>query len=247
MGKQNTDFRVASVLVAHTQTTKQPIYFSYMHFRIKRMFNGTWYNRSLRMLYITRTLLQYLRFCYSFCLTVHPRIINISNVCSTPYRPTVIIRIREICTWSKTMAILTISSCRSATCFNRCLHKRLSYHQPKPSSETMLASLLNVVANARDPQRGCIFKHFYLVFRPSIKKRSKFYRIPMQLNEFRKPALFPSRKCYINLRKIDKNTHPPKGTRSGKQLFFPYPSVFAESYVRCVQTAAQLVPESDVF
>ena len=23
------------------------------------------------------------------------------------------------------------------------------------------------------------------------------------------------------------------GTRSGKQLFFPYPSVFAESYVRC--------------
>ena len=35
------------------------------------------------------------------------------------------------------------------------------------------------------------------------------------------------------MRKIDKNTHPPKGTRSGKQLFFPYPSVFAKSYVRC--------------
>ena len=35
------------------------------------------------------------------------------------------------------------------------------------------------------------------------------------------------------LEKIDKNTHPPKGTRSGKQMFFPYPSVFAESYVRC--------------
>ena len=56
----------------------------------------------------------------------------------------------------------------------------------------------------------------------------------MQLNESRRPALFPSRKCYINVRKIDKNTHTPKGTRSGKQLFFPYPSVFAESYVRCV-------------
>ena len=38
----------------------------------------------------------------------------------------------------------------------------------------------------------------------------------------------------IEMEKIDKNTHPPKGTRSGKQLFFPYPSVFAESYVRCV-------------
>ena len=34
------------------------------------------------------------------------------------------------------------------------------------------------------------------------------------------------------MKKIDKNTHPPKGTRSGKQLFFPYPSVFAKSYVR---------------
>ena len=56
----------------------------------------------------------------------------------------------------------------------------------------------------------------------------------MQLNEYRGPALFPSRKCYINVRKIDKNTHPPKGTRSGKQLIFPYPSVFVESYVRCV-------------
>ena len=56
----------------------------------------------------------------------------------------------------------------------------------------------------------------------------------MQLNEYRRPALFPSRKCCINVRKIDKNTRPPKGTRSGKQLFFPYPSVFSESYVRCV-------------
>ena len=55
----------------------------------------------------------------------------------------------------------------------------------------------------------------------------------MQLNESRRSALFPSRKCYINVRKIDKNTQPPKGTRSGKQPFFPYPSVFAESYVRC--------------
>ena len=55
----------------------------------------------------------------------------------------------------------------------------------------------------------------------------------MHLNESTRPALFPSRKCYINVRKIDKNTHPPKGTRSGKQLFFPYPSVFAELYVRC--------------
>ena len=42
----------------------------------------------------------------------------------------------------------------------------------------------------------------------------------MQLNESRRPALFPSRKCYINVRKRDKNTHPLKGTRSGKQLFF---------------------------
>ena len=95
MDKLNTDFRVASVLVAPTQTTKQPLYFSNLHFRIKRMFNGTWYNRSLRMLYITHILLQYLRFCYSFCLTVQLRIINIPNVCSTPYRPTVIIRIRD--------------------------------------------------------------------------------------------------------------------------------------------------------
>ena len=55
----------------------------------------------------------------------------------------------------------------------------------------------------------------------------------MQLNESRRPALFPSRKCYINVSKIDKNTNPPKATRSGKQLFFPYPSVFAKSYVRC--------------
>ena len=53
----------------------------------------------------------------------------------------------------------------------------------------------------------------------------------MQLNEPRRHDL---RKCYINVRKIDKNTYPPKGMRSGKQLFFPYPSVFAESYVRCV-------------
>ena len=53
----------------------------------------------------------------------------------------------------------------------------------------------------------------------------------MQLNESRRPDL---RKSYINVRKIDKNTYPPKVTRSGKQLFFPYPSVFAESYVRCV-------------
>ena len=82
-----------------------------------KMFNRTWYNRSLRMPYITHILPQYLRFCYSFCLTAQPRIINISNVCSTPYSLTVIIRIREICTWSKTMANLTILSCRSATCF----------------------------------------------------------------------------------------------------------------------------------
>ena len=127
MDKLNTDFRVASVLVAPTQTTKQPLYFSYLHFRIKKTFNGTWYNRSLRMLYITHILLQYLRFCYSFCLTVQHRIINILNVCSTPYWPSVIIRISEICTWSKNMAILTIFSCRTATCFNRCLHKRLGY------------------------------------------------------------------------------------------------------------------------
>ena len=53
----------------------------------------------------------------------------------------------------------------------------------------------------------------------------------MHLNESRRPDL---RKCYINVRKIDKNTFPPNGTRSGKQLFFPYPSVFVESYVRCV-------------
>ena len=45
--------------------------------------------------------------------------------------------------------------------------------------------------------------------------------------------MFPSLKMLYNCEKIDKNTHPPKGTRSGKQLFFPYPSVFAESYVRC--------------
>ena len=126
MDKLNTNFRVASVLVAPTQTTKQPLYFLYLHFRIKKLFNGIWY-----MLYITHILLQYLRFCYSFCVTVQLRIINITNVCSTPYRPTVIIRIREIYAWSKTMAILTISSCLSATCFNRCLHKRLGYDQPK--------------------------------------------------------------------------------------------------------------------
>ena len=55
----------------------------------------------------------------------------------------------------------------------------------------------------------------------------------MQLNESRRPAMFPSLKMLSKCEKIDKNTHPPKGTRSGKQLFFPYPSVFAESYVRC--------------
>ena len=63
----------------------------------------------------------------------------------------------------------------------------------------------------------------------------------MQLNEYRRPALFPSRKCCINVRKIDKNTRPPKGTRSGKQLFFPYPSVFAESYVRCVTVQGLII------
>ena len=42
------------------------------------------------------------------------------------------------------------------------------------------------------------------------------------------------------MRKIDKNTQPPKGTRSGKQPFFPYPSVFAKSYVRCEQPRCQI-------
>ena len=69
----------------------------------------------------------------------------------------------------------------------------------------------------------------------------------MQLIEYRRPALFPLRKCYINVRKIDKNTPPPKGTRSGKQLFFPYPSVFAESYVRCETVFASLVTVQDSF
>ena len=40
------------------------------------------------------------------------------------------------------------------------------------------------------------------------------------------------------MRKIDNNTRPPKRTRSGKHLFFPYPSVFAKSYVRCVHGQA---------
>ena len=35
------------------------------------------------------------------------------------------------------------------------------------------------------------------------------------------------------VRKIDKNTRPQKDSCSGKQLFNPYPSVFAKSYVRC--------------
>ena len=130
MDKLNTDFRVASVIVAPKQTTKQPLYFSYLHFRIK-MFNGTWYNRSLHMLYITHILLQCLRFCYSFCLTVQPGITNISNVCSTPSSSNGLLI--GVCTrdWA------TISQ--------------------KLSSETMLASLLKVVTNATDPQRGCIF------------------------------------------------------------------------------------------
>ena len=66
-----------------------------------------------------------------------------------------------------------------------------------------------------------------------MNKRSKFYRILLQLNESKRPALFPSRKRYINVRKIDKNTRTPKGTHSGKQLFFQYPSVFAKTYVQC--------------
>ena len=40
------------------------------------------------------------------------------------------------------------------------------------------------------------------------------------------------------MRKIDNNTRPPKRTRSGKHLFFPYPSVFAKSYVLCVHGQA---------
>ena len=42
------------------------------------------------------------------------------------------------------------------------------------------------------------------------------------------------------MRKIGKNSHPPKGMRSCKQLFFPYPSVFAKSYVRCVERNAKI-------
>ena len=33
--KLNTDFRVAPVRVALTQTTKKPVYFLFLHFRIK--------------------------------------------------------------------------------------------------------------------------------------------------------------------------------------------------------------------
>ena len=134
------------------------------------------------------------------------------------------------------MTILTISSCRSTTCFNRCLHKRPGYDQPKTIIGNDGCFIAKIVTNARHPQRGYIFKHSYLVFRPSIKKRSKSCRKPMQLIESRRSVLFHSRKRYIKVRKIDKNTHPPKGTRSGNQLFFPYPSVFANTYVRCDKT-----------
>ena len=48
------------------------------------------------------------------------------------------------------------------------------------------------------------------------------------------------------MRKIDRNTHPPKGTRSGKQLFFPYPSVFAKSYVRCVPSDPTCVHDAEL-
>ena len=85
----------------------------------------------------------------------------------------------------------------------------------KPQSETMLAS-----SQVQQIPNEVVFLKILLIFRPSLKKRCKLYRIPMQLIKSRRPALFPSRNCYIKLRKIDKNTHPPKVTRSGKQLFF---------------------------
>ena len=94
---------------APTQTTKQPLYLSYLNYRIKKCLMA----HGITEAYACST---YYTFCYSFCLTVQLRITNISNVCLTPYRPTVMIRIREICMWSKTMAILTILSCRSAMC-----------------------------------------------------------------------------------------------------------------------------------
>ena len=108
--KTEHQFQSPLCTCAPTQTTKQPLYLSYLHYVIKKYLMG----HGITEAYACST---YSTFCYSFCLTVQPSIINISNVCLTPYRQTVMIRIREIYTWSKTMAILTISSCRSATCF----------------------------------------------------------------------------------------------------------------------------------
>ena len=83
------------------------------------------------------------------------------------------------------------------------------------------------------PKEVAFFKHSYLVFVHQERNKVIFtvYLLPMQLNESTRHVLFPSRKCYLKVRKKDKNTHPPKGACSGKQLFIPYLSVFSKSDV----------------
>ena len=102
-GKTEHKFQSRLCTCSPTQTTKQPIYLSYLHIRIKKCLMG----HGITEAYAPST---YYTFCYRFCLTVQPRIINISNVCLTRYRLTVMIRIREICAWSKTMPTLTIQT-----------------------------------------------------------------------------------------------------------------------------------------
>ena len=56
----------------------------------------------------------------------------------------------------------------------------------------------------------------------------------MQLNEPRRPALFPSQKCYLNGRKLTKILISKKARALVNNCFFQYPSVFGKTYVRCV-------------
>ena len=61
------------------------------------------------------------------------------------------------------------------------------------------------------PKEVAFFKHSYLVFVHQERNKVIFtvYLLPMQLNESTRHALFPSRKCYLKVRKKDKKpTHP---------------------------------------
>ena len=130
------------------------------------------------------------------------------------------IRIRGICTWSKSMASLTILSCRSATCFSSIFAQETWLRSAKTIFRNDACFIVKNSHKCSRSQTRFIFKHSCPVFRPSIKKRSKLYRIPMQLIVSRRPALFPSQKCYTKVRKKTKKLTHQKACALVKSCFF---------------------------